>query len=52
MFKKTFSGDGPVAEKPSKAMVLRKKNITIPSFWENDHRRSLILEGEMGEKRT
>ena len=36
-----WSGCSKTIEKPSKAMVLRKKNITIPSFEKNDHRWSL-----------
>ena len=32
------SGWSKTIEKPSKAMVLCKKNITIPSFGKNDHR--------------
>ena len=36
-----WSGCSKTIEKPSKAMVLRKKNITIPLFEKNDHRWSL-----------
>ena len=45
MGEKIFNGDGPVAAKPLKPhrrqWWSRKKNITIPSFGENDHRQSL-----------
>ena len=44
-----WSGCSKTIEKPSKAMVLRKKNITIPSFEKNDHRWSLCGSQAVGE---